>query len=176
MKPLAPTCFFLLAFIFLPQSVKAQNYVFEFNPKFFVFPSNTSAGYGISADANFFLSKSFAIGLCYYQPNSKDKMGGLNLELTSDRQKKFGYYGNVKILGGTYEWYSGSTNKYEISSGWGINLGGGIVYRLGRAVNLNVLELNYLLGDMSTVSGDIDSGFEGLSIESGFVFKMIRRK
>jgi hypothetical protein len=145
--------FFLAA---MPRITNAQNYIFEVNPKFFSSPSTN--GYGISIDADFFLSRSFSLGVCIYGDLNNDFDNGnsgvgLNLGLSSARQRKFVCYGNVK-------------NVFTQSAG-GLGelvLGGGGSYRLNRRVNFNILELNYFLVTRS------------LFIESGLVFKMIRKE
>jgi hypothetical protein len=131
--------------------------------------NSSNSGFGGNVDINVFVSKSFGFGgTCYIDEGQQAY--GLNLIMTSNRQNKFRYYGQLKALQAHF-----STPFFD-SNGFGGAVGGGVMYSLTRSIALNG-EVNYFIGENIhyTDSYGLSSGFKGVAIEMGIVFKLIRK-
>lgn len=177
MKPIVLTCILLSLAFFSCTTAKAQNYVFELNPRYFSLIGLSDGGLGV--DANFLIGKYFSIGGSYYSKlgdRDQGKMFGLNFKLSSDKQKRISAHGIIRVLNAKYR-YELSTGEIFDNSGLGGSLGVGSDLRLSRNISWTIVQLNYLIGkDLSRQEFNGDFGFQGLSIESGFTFRLFRKK
>lgn len=168
-----------LALLALTISANAQKYILEITPKLYYMPNGL--GSGIGGDFAFVVSKLVTIGgTSYFEVDGSDIAYGLSVKFTSNRQKLITGYGVFKVLRAHYEEEDANFN-YEEVTGIGFSIGAGGMLNVGRHVSLSI-EVGHFLGE--GISGNVDqfsqdpvwSGFRGLVLEAGVVFRMIRKK
>lgn len=155
----------------LSLSALAQNYLVELTPKGYYFPSSSNLGVGL--DIGFAVTNGVTFGVCsYIDAGNGDNVTGLNLKFGSNRQKFFSAYGSIKLLYGTYTKEQDGFPDKPIS-GLGAGFGAGYRMKLARTISWTG-EAGYYVGEGigSSEGGD---GFSGIFIETGFIFRMIRR-
>lgn len=111
------------------------------------------------------------------QAKSQYQHYGFELQASSDRTKRFSIYGTAGVLKAEWVIHSIDGNFYDFKtakSGLGYTAGFGLAIKITRAISFNLIDCRGIL--YSKGFSYTESSPFGVSVDTGFVFKFIRKR
>ena len=158
---------------------------------------NGYIGAGINTELLYFIKPKIGMGIFYTHTltalsdsnfesgnaglagDFESQMYGLAVQATTDRARLFRVYGTVRLFKVELVHHYKDLNFSIGESGYGYSAGLGVTLKISNTLGFNLLEVNYVgLPGNSTYTKQFDekSNNSGIQIQSGFLFKIRKRK